>query len=71
MEGRFLRGVVVGGILSAALAMQWDTIRKRCRCLEGIKKTFLSAPAEKQHCGKGAKAPKARTRLMARRHRMN
>lgn len=71
MEGRFLRGVLVGGIVGATLATQWDTLMKKCPFLGEIKGSILFDQEGEPYRHKSAKTPKSKTRLMARRYRGN
>ena len=70
MEGRFLKGVLVGGILGAALVSRWDELSDKYPVLKEMQ---AGAFWDKTRCH-GAKAAKrsahGRTRLMARRHRV-
>lgn len=68
MEGRFLKGVLVGGILGAALVSRWDELSGKYPILQEMRS---GAFWDKRRCH-GAKSQKggARTRLMARRHRV-
>ena len=70
MQGRFLRGVLIGGILGAALTTQWDAIKKKCPFLDEIKEDWLFDQTGRTRRGKAA-APREKTRLMARRHKIN
>lgn len=70
MEGRFLKGVLVGGILGAAIVSRWDELSGKYPIL----KEMQSGAFWDKHRCHGAKAAghgaHARTRLMARRHRV-
>lgn len=71
MEGRFLRGVLVGGIVGATLVSQWDTLMKKCPFLEELKGNILFDRDGKPYRNTtGQSRPTSRTRLMARRHRV-
>lgn len=72
MEGRFLRGVIVGGIAAAALVTKWDALVKQCPFLAEIKGHMLfdEAGQPTRHASKHGAPEQARTRLMARRHRV-
>lgn len=69
MEGRFLQGVLVGGILGAALISRWDVLSDKYPFLKELQADALW---DKRRCAKGQKGSGAhtRTRLMARRHRV-
>lgn len=57
MEGKFLSGALLGGVIGAAIVANWDSITKNCSCLSELKKQTS-----------GNARPK--TRLMARRYRV-
>lgn len=68
MKGKFLKGVLIGGAVGAAIASKWDVLAGKCAMLEEIKEKVM----DDMHVRTSHKAHgmRPRTRLMARRHRV-
>lgn len=72
MEGKFFKGVLIGGAIGAAIASKWDVISKNCSILDELKESMpFDRPGQSGQFDHGARAKsKHCTRLMARRHRV-
>lgn len=71
MRGKFLKGIVLGSIAGAAIASKWDMIVQKCPFIEEIKGNLLfDEDGQPTRSRAYSSAPKTRTRLMARRHRI-
>lgn len=72
MRGKFLKGIVLGGVVGAAIASKWDMIVQKCPFIEEVKGNLLfdedGQPTTRSQAHSGSQ--RTRTRLMARRHRI-